>query len=70
MEENADALEVLAQGLLEHETLSGEEIRKILDGQKIEKKQRPVVVKPTKRSKMPTATKRRTRKKAGDSSSK
>ena len=70
LEENTDALEVLAQGLLEHETLSGEEIRKILDGQKIEKKQRPVIVKPTKRSKMPTATKRKSRKKTGDDSSK
>ncbi len=70
LEENASALEVLAQGLLEHETLSGEEIRKLLEGQKIEKKKRPVIVKPTKKSKMPTATKRKPRKKTGDSSSK
>lgn len=71
LEENADALEVLAQGLLEHETLSGEEIQKILEGQKIEKKQRPVIVRPTKRSKMPTSTKNKTtRKKTGDSKSK
>ena len=70
LEENADALEVLAQGLLEHETLSGEEIRKILEGQKIEKKQRPVIVKPTKRSKMPTSpSKRKPRKKKGEDSS-
>ncbi|MBO7453985.1 MAG: ATP-dependent zinc metalloprotease FtsH [Alphaproteobacteria bacterium] len=70
LEENADALEVLAQGLLEHETLSGEEIRKILEGQKIEKKQRPVIVKPTKRSKMPTSpSKRNPRKKKGEDSS-
>ena len=70
LEENAGALEILAQGLLEHETLSGEEIRKLLEGQKIEKKKRPVIVKPTKRSKMPTATKRKPREKTGDSSSK
>ena len=70
LEENADALEVLAQGLLEHETLSGEEIRKILEGQKIEKKKRPVIVKPTKRSKMPTSSRKITKKKEGDTSSK
>lgn len=71
LEENADALEVLAQGLLEHETLSGEEIQKILEGQKIEKKQRPIIVKPTKRSKMPTSTKSKTtKKKTGDNQSK
>ncbi len=67
LEENADALEVLAQGLLEHETLSGEEIRKILEGQKIEKKQRPVIVKPTKRSKMPTSlSKKKPKKRKGE----
>ncbi len=70
LEENKDALEILAQGLLEHETLTGEEIHKILEGQKIEKKKKPVIVKPTKRSKMPTSSKRRTKKKEGDSSSK
>ncbi|MCR4624089.1 MAG: ATP-dependent zinc metalloprotease FtsH [Alphaproteobacteria bacterium] len=70
LEENASALEVLAQGLLEHETLSGEEIKKILEGQKIEKKQKPVIVKPTKRSKMPTSpSKRKPRKKKGEDSS-
>lgn len=70
LEENSEALEVLAQGLLEHETLSGEEIKKILEGQKIEKKQKPVIVKPTKRSKMPTSpSKRKPRKKKGEDSS-
>ncbi len=70
LEENSEALEVLAQGLLEHETLSGEEIRKILEGQKIEKKQKPVIVKPTKRSKMPTSSsKRKPRKRKGEDSS-
>ncbi len=54
LKNNKESLELLAQGLLEHETLSGEEIQKILEGQKIEKKQRPVIVKSTKKSKMPT----------------
>ena len=55
LKENRSALDYLAQGLLEHETLSEEEIRKIIDGQKIEKKHRPVVVKTTARSKMPVS---------------
>lgn len=53
LEGNRTALELLAEGLLEHETLSGEEIRKIVDGQKIEKKKKKVIVRTTKRSKMP-----------------
>ena len=72
LEENSSALELLAHGLLEHETLSGEEIHKIIEGQKIEKKQKPVVLKSTKKSKMPTttseekSTERKSRKKKGD----
>ena len=53
LEGNKPALELLAQGLLEHETLSVEEIRKIIDGQKIQKKAPPVVIKTTAKSKMP-----------------
>ena len=50
---NREAHELLAQALLEHETLSGEEIKKILEGQKIEKKkkEKPVL---SKKTKMPT----------------
>ena len=50
---NHEAHELLAQALLEHETLSGEEIKKILDGQKIEKKkkEKPIF---SKKTKMPT----------------
>ena len=53
LKNNREAHELLAQGLLEYETLSGEEIQKILDGQKIEmkKKTKPVM---SKKTKMPT----------------
>jgi cell division protease FtsH len=56
LEEHRNELEILAQGLLEHETLSGEEIQQLLDGQKIEKKQKPVIIKTTKRTKMPSTS--------------
>ncbi len=70
LSKNVKALELLAQGLLEHETLTGEEIQKILEGQKIEKKQKPVIVKPSRKSKMPTSStpRKRARKKNGESS--
>jgi len=55
LENNRGALELLAQGLLEHETLTGEDIKKIIDGQKIEKQKKIEIVKTTKKSKMPTA---------------
>ncbi|MDR3155584.1 MAG: ATP-dependent zinc metalloprotease FtsH [Holosporaceae bacterium] len=38
LKNNLEALKLLADGLLEHETLSGEEIKKIVEGQKVEKK--------------------------------
>jgi cell division protease FtsH len=39
LKDNADELEQLAQGLLEHETLSGEEIKALLRGEKIVKEE-------------------------------
>ncbi|MDR0968773.1 MAG: ATP-dependent zinc metalloprotease FtsH [Holosporaceae bacterium] len=54
LDDAKDALELLAQGLLEHETLTGDDIKKIIDGQKIEKRQR-IAIKTTKKSKMPTS---------------
>ncbi|MDR1375191.1 MAG: ATP-dependent zinc metalloprotease FtsH [Holosporaceae bacterium] len=47
-------LELLAQNLLEHETLSGEDIKKILGGEKIEKQKKTTVIARSKKSKMPT----------------
>ncbi|MDR0632446.1 MAG: ATP-dependent zinc metalloprotease FtsH [Holosporaceae bacterium] len=55
LEDNRNALELLAQGLLEHETLTGEDIKKIVDGQKIVKQKKVTVAKTTKRSKMPSS---------------
>jgi cell division protease FtsH len=55
LEDNRKALELLAQGLLEHETLTGEDIKKIVDGQKIEKHKKTTIVKTSKKSKMPTS---------------
>lgn len=37
LEDNRAALEALAQGLLEHETLSGDEIKRLVDGEKIDR---------------------------------
>jgi cell division protease FtsH len=55
LENNREALELLAQGLLEHETLTGDDIKKIVDGQKIVKQKKIEIVKTTKKSKMPTS---------------
>ena len=56
LKNNAHALELLALGLLEHETLSGEDIKKIVDGEKIEKKKREEKqVRTSKKVKMPTS---------------
>ncbi len=55
LKDNRKALDLLAEGLLEYETLSGEEIQKILEGQKIIKKQKATAIKTTKKSKMPTS---------------
>lgn len=54
LEANSLALKRLAQGLLEHETLSGEEIKHIINGVKIEKK-KSLLKKLTKKSQMPNA---------------
>lgn len=54
LEDNKDKLELLAQGLLEHETLSGDEIKNIINGVKIEKKQN-LLRRTTKKSQMPNA---------------
>ena len=53
LQKNVDALELLALGLLEHETLSGDDIKSIIDGKKIEKQKRPILAKPSKKMKMP-----------------
>jgi cell division protease FtsH len=55
LKKNLDALEKLAQGLLAHETLSGEDIKKILDGQKLEKQKKKSISDPTKKTRMPTS---------------
>jgi cell division protease FtsH len=55
LKENRDSLELLALGLLEHETLSGEDIKKIIDGQKIEKQHRVTLVKSSAKAKMPSS---------------
>ncbi len=55
LEENKEALELLAQGLLEHETLTGDEIKKIIGGQKLVKRKKEVVIPTSKKSKMPTS---------------
>lgn len=54
LEDNRDKLELLAQGLLEHETLSGDEIKNIINGGKIERK-RNLLRRTTKKSQMPSA---------------
>lgn len=55
LEENREALELLAQGLLEHETLTGEEIKKIIGGQKLVKRKKEPIIPISKKSKMPTS---------------
>ena len=54
LQKNVDALELLALGLLEHEILSGDEIKSIIDGNKIEKQRRSDVAAQSKKIKMPT----------------
>ncbi|MDR1561448.1 MAG: hypothetical protein LBS23_03795, partial [Holosporaceae bacterium] len=54
LENHKDILELLAQNLLEHETLTGEEIKKILDGEKIEKPKKTETTSRIGKSKMPT----------------
>jgi cell division protease FtsH len=55
LENNREELELLAQGLLEHETLSGEDIKKIIEGQKLEKQNKIEVMKASHKSKMPSS---------------
>ncbi len=54
--EHRDALEIIAQGLLEHETLSREEIEALLRGEKIDKSERtpPKPKEPGRRSSVPS----------------
>ena len=54
LKNNRNALKLLADGLLEHETLTGEDIKKIIDGQQIIKQKKMTVVKTSKKSKMPS----------------
>jgi cell division protease FtsH len=54
LKNNKKALELLAEGLLEHETLTGEDIKKIVDGQQIVKRKKAAIVKMSKKSKMPS----------------
>ncbi len=55
LKSNVKELELLAQGLLEHETLSGEDIKKIVNGKKLEKQKTSKVVTDSKKVKMPTS---------------
>ena len=55
LEANKEALELLAQGLLEHETLTGDEIKKIIGGQKLVKRKKETIIPTSKKSKMPTS---------------
>lgn len=55
LKNNKQALELLAQGLLEHETLTGEEIKKIIDGEKVEKHIKLTPPKTSKKTKMPSS---------------
>jgi cell division protease FtsH len=54
LKDNSAALELLANGLLEHETLSGDDIKKILSGNKLVKQKKEQIVKTSKKTKMPT----------------
>ena len=55
LEEHRDQLEIIAQGLLEHETLSREEIEALLRGEKIDKeKNTPKPREPGRRSSVPS----------------
>jgi cell division protease FtsH len=54
LKNNSAALELLANGLLEHETLSGDDIKKILNGNKLEKPKKAVPKKSSNKTKMPT----------------
>lgn len=55
LKNNKKALELLALGLLEHETLTGDDIKKIVDGQQIIKQKKITIVKTSKKSKMPSS---------------
>jgi cell division protease FtsH len=55
IEHNLKELELLAQNLLEHETLTGADIKKILDGEKLEKTKKAPVVSLSKKSQMPSS---------------
>jgi cell division protease FtsH len=63
LEKHTAALELLAQNLLEHETLTGLDIKKILDGGKIEKHKKVEVIKRSPKSQMPTSGEVKERKK-------
>ena len=54
--ERRDDLERLAQGLLEYETLSGEEIQMVLRGEKITRKVVDEPMQDNRRGSVPTAT--------------
>jgi cell division protease FtsH len=56
IEEHRDQLEIIAQGLLEHETLSREEIEALLRGEKIDKERNaPKPREPGRRSSVPSS---------------
>lgn len=54
LKKNHKSLELLAQALLEHETLSGEEINKVMNGEKIEKHIETPIYASSEKTKMPT----------------
>lgn len=77
LKNNTIPLKLLAEGLLEHETLSGEDINKIVGGEKIQRLKKEEVPKSSKKLKMPTPDvnpeepkHRRSRKKEQNSSEK
>jgi cell division protease FtsH len=55
LKDNKKALELLALGLLEHETLTGDDIKKIVDGQQVVKQKKIPIVRTSKKSKMPSS---------------
>lgn len=66
LKDNREALELLAEGLLEHETLTGDEIRKIIAGEKVEKHVKSKPPKLSKKTKMPTSNEGDTAKEDGE----
>lgn len=54
LQDNRESLERLAQGLLEYETLSGEEIKRVIGGEKLERHNKSEPPKTSKKTQMPS----------------